>query len=178
MLMAARPKSRAASQGEGSMAVKEEKENGKTEKKKSSVLKIIIAAVGALVLGGIVMGVFVYNFGIPGVAPKPKESKKMVMENLDLGERVVNLNDSGGGRYLRVRMVLEYGKNEKLAAELKEKNAAIMENILHVLRSKSVDDIRPLDKEEMVKTEIMNSINTSLENGKIERIYFTDFLIQ
>jgi flagellar FliL protein len=91
---------------------------------------------------------------------------------------VVNLNDSGGGRYLRVRMVLEYGKNEKLAAELKEKNAAIMENILHVLRSKSVDDIRPLDKEEMVKTEIMNSINTSLENGKIERIYFTDFLIQ
>lgn len=53
-----------------------------------------------------------------------------------------------------------------------------MEYILHVLRSKSVDDIRPLDKEEKVKQEIMSKINTRLKNGKVERVYFSDFLIQ
>ncbi|MCL5058533.1 MAG: flagellar basal body-associated FliL family protein [Actinobacteria bacterium] len=160
------------------MAAKEEKENGKQEKKKFGAMKIIIAAIGALIVGGLIMGVFIYSFGIPGLAPKDKENKKVNMENLDLGERVVNLSDSGGSRYLRVRMVLEFKKDEKLATELKEKNAAIMEGIIHVFRSKNVDQIRPLDKEEVVKTEILESINKSLENGKIERIYFTDFLIQ
>lgn len=160
------------------MVLKEDKENGKQEKKKFGAMKIIIAAIGALIVGGLIMGVFIYSFGIPGLAPKAKEPKKVEVENLDLGERVVNLSDSGGSRYLRVRMVLEFKKDEKLAAELKEKNAAIMEGIIHVFRSKNVDQIRPLDKEEMVKTEILESINKSLENGKIERIYFTDFLIQ
>ncbi|HBV96610.1 MAG: hypothetical protein JL50_16485 [Peptococcaceae bacterium BICA1-7] len=160
------------------MAAKEEKDNGTQEKKKSGTLKIIIAAIGALIVGGIIMGVFIYTFGIPGMAPKAKEEVKIEMENLDLGERVVNLSDSGGSRYLRVRMVLEFKKDEKLAAELKEKNPSIMEGILHVFRSKSVDQIRPLDKEEIVKTEILESINQRLESGKVEKIYFTDFLIQ
>ncbi|MFZ5644567.1 MAG: flagellar basal body-associated FliL family protein [Bacillota bacterium] len=163
------------------MAVKEEKENngnGKPEKKRSGVMMVIIAAVGALLVGGIIMGVVVYNFGIPGVVPKMKSTKPPVYEKLDIGERVVNLSDAGGTRYLRIRMVLEFKKDEKFVEELKDMNAPIMEDIIHVLRSKTVDEIRPLDKEEKVKEEMLNTINTRLKQGKIEKIYFTDFLIQ
>ncbi len=148
------------------------------KKKKSGVMVVLMAAVGALVVGGLLMGIVLYFVGIPGVMPKMKSTPPPEYELLELGERVVNLADGGGMRYLRLRMVLEIKKNEKLSAEIKAKNAPIMEDVIHVLRSKHVEDIRPLDKEEKVKVEIINSINTRLKNGKVERIYFSDFLIQ
>lgn len=157
-----------------------EKENTEPAvKKKRSFLKLfLMVAAGAIVTGGLVMGAIVYFVGIPGVIPKMKAPPPVEYETAELGERVVNLADPGSIRYLRVRIVLEFKKNEKLAAEIKEKNAQVMDSVLHTLRSKSVDDIRPLEKEEKVKAEILNSINAKLKNGKIEKVYFTDFLIQ
>lgn len=164
------------------MAKKEivEKENTEpiVKKKRSFLTLFLMAAAGAVVAGGLVMGAIIYFVGIPGVVPKMKAPSPIEYETAELGERVVNLADSGSVRYLRVRIVLEFKKNEKLAAELKEKNAQVMDSVLHTLRSKSVDDIRPLEKEEKVKAEILNAINSKLKSGKIEKIYFTDFLIQ
>lgn len=148
------------------------------EKKKSRVLMFLTILAGAVVFAGIALGAVVYFIGIPGVVPRLKAAPPPVYENLEFGERVVNLSDIGGGRYLRVRIVLEYKKNEKLSAEIKEKNAQIMDGVLRILRSKNVDEVRPLDKEEKLKGELLNAINGKLKNGKIERIYFTDFLIQ
>lgn len=153
-----------------------EEQGGK--QKKSRVMVILMAVLGAVVAGGIFMGLFIYFVGIPGITPNMKEERQPIYDRLDIGERVLNLADPGGIRYLRVRMVLEYEKNDKLTEELKEKSAPVMEEILRVLRSKSVEDIRTVEKEEKVKVEIVNGINTKLKVGKIERIYFTDFLIQ
>lgn len=148
------------------------------KKKRSGIRMILMAAVGALLAGGLLMGLVIYFFGIPGVVPKMKKTPPPQYELLDLGERVVNLADHGGMRYLKLRIVLEFKKNEKLSAEIKAKNAPVMEDIIHVLRSKSVDDIRPIAKEEKVKQEIVSKINTRLKNGKVEKVYFSDFLIQ
>lgn len=147
-------------------------------KNKGGIIKILAIALGSVLTGVLGVVLVAYFFGIPGVVPKAQSAKPPVMEKLDLGERVINLADPGGGRYLRVKMVLEYQQNEKLAEELKEQNPGIMEKILHILRSKTVDDVRPVEKEEKVKAEIIQAINKDLKKGKIERIYFTDFLIQ
>lgn len=166
------------------MAARVEKESGMENAEQPQIKKrlgfkmILMAAAGALLVGGLLMGAVIYFFGIPGVVPKMKATPPPQYELLELGERVVNLADHGGMRYLRLRIVLEFKKNEKLSAEIKAKNAPVMEDILHVLRSKSVDDIRPLDKEEKVKQEIVSKINTRLKNGKVEKVYFSDFLIQ
>ncbi len=148
------------------------------KKKGSRVVFFLLVLVGVLVAVAVALAAVLYFVGIPGVMPKLRAPAPPVYETVELGERVVNLADPGGQRYLRVRLVLEYKKNEKLTNELKEKNAQIMDAMLRTLRSKSVEDIRPLDREDKVKVEIMNTINSKLKNGKIERIYFTDFLIQ
>lgn len=157
-----------------------EKENSEpvTKKKKSGVMFYLMVLAGAVITAGLLMGAVMYFVGIPGVIPKMKAPPPPVYETLELGERVVNLNDPGATRYLRVRIVLEFKKDEKLATEVKEKNAQVMDGILRVLRSKSVEEIRPLNKEEKVKAEIISAINSRLKTGKIEKVYFTDFLIQ
>ncbi len=147
-------------------------------KKRSRVLTVLLFLFGTVAAAGLVIGALLYFVGIPGVVPKLKAPAPLSYETVELGERVVNLADAGGGRYLRVRMVLEFKKNEKLAGEIKEKNAQIMDAVLKVLRSKTVDEVMPLDREEKVKAELMSAVNGKLKNGKVERIYFTDFLIQ
>ncbi|MCL6611808.1 MAG: flagellar basal body-associated FliL family protein [Peptococcaceae bacterium] len=147
-------------------------------KKRSGIMIVLLVLAGTFLAVGLVSGLVLYFVGIPGVMPKMKADPPPVYETLELGERVVNLADDGGGRYLRVRMVLEHKKDEKLSAELKEKNAQIMDKTVRILRSKSVGEVQPVDKEEKLKTEIMNAINAGLKNGKIEKVYFTDFLIQ
>jgi len=158
----------------------EEKENIEpvVNKKRPLFLTLMIILAGTVVGVGLVMGAVLYFVGIPGVVPRLKAPPPPVYETMELGERVVNLADVGGGRYLRLRIVLEYQKNEKLTAEIKEKTPQIMDRILYTLRGKSVDDVRPADKEEKVKSEIIGVINEKLKNGKVEKIYFTDFLIQ
>lgn len=157
-----------------------EKENVEQapKKKRGGVLFFLMIMAVAIIAAGLVMGAVIYFMGVPGLVPKVKASAPPVMETMELGERVVNLADPAAVRYLRVRTVIEFKKNEKLAAEIKEKNAQVMEGMLHILRSKTVEDIRPLNKEEKVKAEILNDINSKLKNGKIEKVYFTDFLIQ
>lgn len=153
-----------------------EKSTGNGEKKKSKAMVLLIAGLGAVVAGGLILGLFLYFVGIPGVMPKLKADPPVVYETYELGERVINL--AGGGRYLRVKIVLEYKKDAKLSEEIKEKSNSLMECAIHVFRSKSVDDVLPLEKEETIKSELMESINSELTKGKVERIIFTDFLIQ
>lgn len=147
-------------------------------KKRSRFLIVLLVLAGTFLAAGLASGLILYFVGIPGVMPKMKPEPPPAYETVELGERVVNLADEGGGRYLRVRMVLEHKKDEKLSGELKEKNAKIMDKTVRILRSKSVGEVQPVDKEEKLKTEIMNAINAELKNGKIEKVYFTDFLIQ
>jgi len=151
------------------------------EKKGPGILLYIIVSLGAVLAGGLIMGAIIYFLGVPGVAPKTEKAEvkeDIVYETLELGDRVVNLADPGGMRFLKVKIVIEFEKNKKFAEELQEKNASIMESILRVLRTKTVNEIRPVEKEDKVKEEIINTINADLKNGKVEKIYFTDFLIQ
>ncbi|WP_165792036.1 flagellar basal body-associated FliL family protein [Desulfocucumis palustris] len=150
----------------------------KSKKNNGGIAKIVAIALGSVIFGAVVVGALAYFIGIPGLAPKAKAAAPPEMEQLDLGDRVINLADEDGSRYLRVKIVLEYPKNEKFAQELEKEKPFIQESILHILRTKTVDDIRPVPKEEEVKAEIINSINKKLQKGKVEKIYFTDFLIQ
>ncbi len=149
-----------------------------SKKNKGGIVKILAIALGSVIFGAVAVGALAYFIGIPGLTAKAKPPKPPEMEKLDLGERVINLADEDGSRYLRVKIVLEFPKDEKFAQELEEEKPFIQQSILHVLRTKSVDDIRPVPKEEEVKSEIINSINKHLKKGKVEKIYFTDFLIQ
>ncbi len=46
------------------------------------------------------------------------------------------------------------------------------------LRSKTVEQIQPLDKVAPLKNEIITAINSRLTKGEISRLFFTEFIIQ
>lgn len=163
---------------------KNENTNASPEKpqKQPGFLQLVLAGLLVFLLGaGLVIGYF-NVVGFPGTeqAQKSKKEEKKQEEptaTMDLGSIIVNLADPGGARFLKVGVVMEYPEDEKFAEELAKKEPEITDLIIKILRSKTVDEIQPLDKIDPLKNEIINAVNKILVGGKVKRVFFTEFII-
>lgn len=155
-----------------------EKTGVKAKPKKKKTLLIIIMVL--IVLAGSAAGAYFY-FLKPAGNEDGAVKKKAVTEereSLDMGEVVVNLSGSGGSHYLRVKIVIEYPKDKKLAEELKKKKHKVSDAIITTLRSKTYSDVSAANSALALKKSIMEEVNNNLESGEITGVYFTDFLVQ
>lgn len=151
---------------------------GENEKKQGSGAgrTILLVLLAIIVGGGVTFGAL-WFFG-PLAAPVQATPKERHMETLDLGDKVLNLADEGLSHYLRVRVVLEYPQDKKLAEEIKAKQPMLTEAVLTILRSKKVEEVLPVKNQEAIKKQILDHINSQLMHGKVEHLYLTDFLVQ
>jgi flagellar FliL protein len=107
---------------------------------------------------------------------------------------VVNLAETGGRRYLKTSIAVEFvSKNpdwSKLAGEAKVKAEKafeeeiagkvpiIKDTLITVLSSKMVTDLSSLDAKTALKTELLTKLNARMGEEHITALYFTQFLIQ
>lgn len=132
-----------------------------------------------------------------GVGGEHAEPTEVVEEKhgfpLPLPERVVNLADPGGYRYLKTELVLELNdENVKVGAEgvaaaqteLTNELATVMPQIQDivttVLTTKTVADVSTAAGKDLVKAELIEKLAPLLEEHEHElmAIYFQQFLIQ
>ncbi|MCS7220749.1 MAG: flagellar basal body-associated FliL family protein [Anaerolineae bacterium] len=112
-----------------------------------------------------------------------------------LGERVVNLADPGGYRYLRVSITLEFlpesaefyrlppekrmAEETHFKEELMRQKPIIDDLVISILSSKTFAEIFSLEGKQQLKEELMEQLNASLGDGKyVGAVYFTDFVVQ
>jgi len=88
---------------------------------------------------------------------------------------VINLKDSS--HYLKTELALGYGM-EKDIKSIQGKEIQLRDNIITILRSKSREDILPVENTENLKEEIMNQLNDHFQEEVITDIYITEFLVQ
>ncbi|MGB9803817.1 flagellar basal body-associated FliL family protein [Desulfofundulus sp.] len=151
---------------------------GESEKKRGGRGRTILMVLLAIIIGGGATFGVLWFFG-PLSRPVQATPKERPMETLDLGDRVINLADEGPSHYLRVQVVLEYPRdNKKLVEEIKAKQPLLTEAVLTILRSKTSGEVLPVKNQETIKKQILDYINGQLLHGKVERLYFTDFLVQ
>ncbi len=110
------------------------------------------------------------------------------------GQRIVNLADPGGYRFLRSSIVLEFLPaspdfytltGEKLAtaeeefrAEI-ERHRPLIDNVItDVLTSKSFADIFTVEGKNQLREELREQLNYNLRNRYVQRVLLTDFVIQ
>jgi len=117
---------------------------------------------------------YVY-FNKPAGAVTKTTNTGVATESVDMSEVVVNLK---GGHYLRVKVTLEYPQDKKLSEEIKKKKPQLMDVIITTMRSKTLEEVSPVDSGDSVKESLLDAINQNLVNGKVTGIYFTDYLVQ
>jgi flagellar FliL protein len=138
------------------------------------ILVVILLAVGtALVVTKAVGG------GSKEKAASEKKAKKEVVIGKFITLDAFTVNLAGGQNYLQTVIALEIdGKNVELEAEVKERKPQINDVILTILSEKSIDMIADNKGRETLKEEIKKSVDSLLGYGKIERVYFTTFIMQ
>ncbi|MBK5240413.1 flagellar basal body-associated protein FliL [Clostridium sp.] len=144
--------------------------------KNGNAFKIVIIVLLVLVvLGGATFGTMYFLKKDSGAAAEPKV---IVEQTYPLGEFTINLLDDSGKRFIKVNIYIGYETNEKLTTELEEKNEPIIRDAVNTyIRAKHATDfsVTGLD---VIKKELIKSINLNLTKGIIINIYFNDILIQ
>lgn len=90
---------------------------------------------------------------------------------------IVNIYDGQELRYLKVKVEMEMA-NPAIKAELDGRLAAMRDAILVVLTSKTLQDIQDIQGKNQLREEILTAISKIVAQGKVTKIYFTDFVIQ
>jgi flagellar FliL protein len=108
---------------------------------------------------------------------KPAESELTppsmhILENL-----VLNPAGSGGSRFLLTSVGLQLKDGTVLEA-VKAREPQVRDLVLHVLGTKTVDDLVAMDNRDGFKKELQIAIDSLLGRGSVKAIYFPQFVIQ
>lgn len=88
---------------------------------------------------------------------------------------VVNLSD--GRRYLRLVLQLEV-EDEEAKGEVERSMAQMRDRLIFLLSSKGVEEISSPQGKYQLQAEIGKSLNESFKYPRVERVYFTEFIVQ
>ena len=98
-------------------------------------------------------------------------------EFTELDNLIINPTGTDGKRYLMVKIGFESSEPAALE-ELTTKDIVVRDAIVRFLSSQSVPDLAAIEKRDSLKTGLRKRINRILEEGKISRLYFTQYVIQ
>jgi flagellar FliL protein len=155
---------------------KEEVKEGQEEKPKKSKLKLIIIVGLVLLLG--VAGFIGYSKYKKANGNKP-EKKERVSIIIPLKSFVVNLFDKKGigKRYLKISMELEVGSEED-RTKVENNVPRLRDTVLILLSSQTLKEINTMEGKLELKNAIILRMNQILGNRTVQRIYFTEFVVQ
>ena len=174
------------------MAVKDEPSREKKTADEKPVAKsrkkrlIIIGGISVLILAIAAVSVFLYmrnNSGDGDAAEAGAEKKeastgaKKTLAIYPLEPFIVNIHDKTELRYLKVKLEFEI-TSPAAKEEIDPFQAPLRDAILVLLSGKNLDDITETDGKNKLREEVMASVAKVVPPGKINRVYFTDFVVQ
>lgn len=115
----------------------------------------------------------------PGeLSPSATSAKRELGPTFSAGEFTVNLAPTGvQSRFIRTDIVLE-ARDKKTITELERRDPQIRDQIITILRSRTAEQLRTENGLELLRMEIISSINNLLINGEIADAFFIDLVIQ
>jgi len=134
----------------------------------------LLYILAALVLAAGAAAGSYFFFGRPTgqAAPEPPP-----LVSYNMGTVVVNLNEDTT-HYLRIGLVLAYRENKELAHELEVKQPLLKDRLIHLLRRRTLEEVRNVEHAEKCRQDILKEMNRHLQEGKIEAVYITEYLVQ
>lgn len=176
------------------MAEQEQKQeqaaDAETPKKKKNILLIaVIGLVVVILIAGLGSYFFLFkkpsnealeretagDVGTKGDDKGKGEGKVGIM--VDLEPFVVNLDDPKAKHFLKIAITIEV-PDEKAKEEIEKLMPKIKNEIIMVLSSKTLDDVIPVDGKVRLRDELMVRLANILGQGRLNNVYFSQFVVQ
>ena len=144
--------------------------------KGKGVILIIVIALAVLLCGG---GAFLFFTKSGGDKAQKKGGVTAKEESamFSLDPFIVNLNDQGATRFLKVVMQLELS-NKAALETAKAKTPQMRDAIISMLSNHTSADLMLPEGKLQLKDEINLMANQILGNNTVKNVYFTDFVMQ
>ena len=159
-----------------------EAKGGEAAPKKKRSMLLILA--GGLMLGGTGLGIYLWGGNKSASAEDKHGSVKALAADtkaktqvVTLKPIVVNLRNSKGTRYLKVTIGME-ATSESVASELQKLSPQLSDFLIDRFCNVDIADVDNSVGRNKLKREILAGTNELLENGYVNAVYFTEFLIQ
>ncbi|MCB0719857.1 MAG: flagellar basal body-associated FliL family protein [Bacteroidetes bacterium] len=154
---------------------------GEAPKKKGSglVMKLVLFAVGLAAGGG---AGFVSYERIASMTHAKEAPAEETAEPVEYGEFfeiagiIINPSQSAGKRYLMLNLGLE-GTADAIA-DVETKQIVIRDMVIRELGAKTTDELSDIAQRDSMKESLRSSINEILRNQNVDRLYFTQYVIQ
>lgn len=132
---------------------------------------LLLSLIGLVVLALIFTLIFVF------VLNKKGESKKEKVEyfQFELDEMYTNIKKSNN--IMKINITVEY-TDDRLAAVLNKQKARITNDILELLRNKTLEELSGKEGQRKARTDIKDKIVEIVESNNISNVYFTEFIVQ
>ncbi len=141
-------------------------------------LKLIILASTVLLLG--VGGFFGWKwYAARKVATETTQKPEEISIVYALKSFIVNLADKKGvgKRYLKLTMEVEVG-GEQQRVFVSSKVPQLRDSVLLMLSSRTLEEITSMEAKVELKQALLVRMNRALGKNVIQRIYFTEFVVQ
>lgn len=109
----------------------------------------------------------------PGEEPAPGEYGAFAQ----LKGLVVNPAESQGNRYLAVSIAFETD-NSSVEKELQDKKVVVKDAVLGLLSERTVEELSDPEQRDALKEALRKETNRILQTGDVDRLYFTEFVLQ
>lgn len=151
----------------------------------SKTALIVVVSIAVLMMGVVSTGFFILWNKISQLPRDPSRVQEMPVQEegvtvgplYSLDTMIVNLADHGGKRYLRVTMALELSERAAISA-IESRMALVRDAILMILPAKAYEDIHTNEGKAALRAELIEKINGLMPRGRVNNIYFTEFVVQ
>jgi flagellar FliL protein len=96
---------------------------------------------------------------------------------VQLEDFVVNITDGEQTRYLKLGITLETD-SKKVKDEIESRLPQIRDAIIFQVSGKTFDQVRDQQGKKQLQAELIQSLNELLNTGRINNVFFTEFVVQ
>lgn len=165
------------------MADKESGAGGGAANKSSKKMLIIIVAAVVLLGGGAAAFFLLKGGDEPAQAaqapppPAAPQAQGTIGPMVEIEPFIVNILDEQGSRYLKAAITLE-ADIEPTVEEINQRMPQVKDAILLLVGNKTFGEVSDLQGKLQLRSEIRERLNKLLSAGRIQKIYFTEFVVQ
>ncbi|EKR62793.1 MULTISPECIES: flagellar basal body-associated protein FliL [Leptospira] len=134
---------------------------------------IIVAIISMIVAKETTTKMFYEKKNVALVKPPPP------LANYNFTEEFrINTSDKGEAHFVKMKLAFGIAKEDQtLSAELAERNAQMRDLINLIVGRKSKDELINIEDQLDLREEIKAQVNHILTEGKIQEVYFTEFIV-
>lgn len=141
--------------------------------KKNKLLTIMLIILVSITLLGVVAVVVVTQLN-KGAEPKVESIDDVVASSVDIEEITTNIKDDN---YVKIALKIQTS-NKDAAAELTKRDFQVKSILIDELSEMSKEDLEGKKGKELLESTLKTKINELMQEGEVQQVYITSYIIQ